>query len=166
MCITRRHARLELGHLPVWVWACGGLLLLVGGHAHAARIYKSVDAAGHVTYSSVPPANAIQTETLELSSGQDAGTSEAHQAIFDEIRAVAAQLEDDRKQRELAREAARSKAQGDAVNKPVPTPAQTVIYTRPLYPFGFMRFHRPRSHRHPPRLPRRSIPEQQINTER
>jgi len=41
--------------------------LLISAHAAAQQpVYKSIDANGHVTYSSTPPASAAQAEAVEL----------------------------------------------------------------------------------------------------
>lgn len=128
--------------------AFGGLMLLSSNNVHAVRIYKSIDAQGHVTYSSTPQIDAVQSERIDVTSDYDAGTSTAHKAIIDEIRAAAAQLEEDRKQREQARETARNKVQEAEATKQAATPAQPVINYYPVNPWVGVRPYRPRPPRH------------------
>jgi len=134
----------------------GLLPLFWCGHVCATPIYKSVDAAGNVTYSASPPADAVQFERVEMPDEGDVGSSAAHAAVIDEIRATADLLESERKQREQAREAARAKRESEA-DKQVTLPPQPVIQYYPVYPARFRYPHRPRSHRHPSR---RQLPDQ------
>jgi hypothetical protein len=150
------------------IFVVGGLMLLPINGVHATRVYKSIDAKGHVTYSSSPQIDAIETERIDVSTDYDAGTSTAHQAIIDEIRAAATQLEEDRKQREQARETARNRVQESEAKKQAATPAQPVINYYPVNPLGFVRPHRPRPPRHrPPHpvSPRGQHPAQQTDSD-
>lgn len=144
--------------LPPWAEFIGMLLLISVGHAHSTPIYKSTDAMGNVTYSATPPADAVQFERVEVTSEDDFASSAAHEAIIDEIRATAELLEAERKQRELAREAARIKEQESDASGQVSLPPQPVIQYYPVYPLQFAPRHRPRLHRRPPD---RHRPEQQ-----
>lgn len=137
----------------VMAMVCGMLLLLPCSQVHADRIYKSIDAQGHVTYSSTPSADAVQTESIVITSEYDPTTSKAHEAMIDEIQALADQLEQDRIQREQARAMARRNIEEEAA-KQAPTSMQPVIEYYPVYPLGFMRQPRLRPPRHPPRRSR------------
>ncbi|MBI1422283.1 MAG: DUF4124 domain-containing protein [Gammaproteobacteria bacterium] len=135
-----------------------GALFLLVGEANATRIYKSIDAAGHVTYSATPPADAVQTETMQVSGEYDIDSSSAHDAIMEDIRKTAAQLEQDRKQREQARDDARA----DEAEPPAASPPQpTVIQYYPVYPPRNFYPHRPHPPRHPRGQRRDLSPEQQ-----
>jgi hypothetical protein len=133
----------------VTVGLYSSLLLLCCSHAHATRIYKSIDAEGNVTYSATPPAEAVQTETMQVTTEHDAGSGTAHDAIVDEIRATAAQLEKDRKQREQARDLVRAKEEKADAAEPESAPPPIIRYY-PVYPMGFLQ----RQHSHPHRHPR------------
>ena len=123
-----------------------GALFLIAGEANATRIYKSIDTEGHVTYSATRPADAVQTETLQITGEYDVDSSAAHDAIMEDIRKAAAQLEQDRKQREQARDEARA----DDAETPAPVPPQqTVIQYYPAYPLRGLYPHRPHLPRHP-----------------
>lgn len=126
----------------------GVFMLLPISHIHATRIYKSIDAEGHVTYSSTPQTNAVATEKIDIPTEYDPGTNTAHKAIIDEIRAAAAQLEEDRKQREQARETARIQVQEAEGPKQAATAEQPVINYYPVNPPGYFRPYRPRPPRH------------------
>jgi hypothetical protein len=127
------------------------LILLAGGQVQAARIYKSIDAQGHITYSSTPPKEAVQTQMLDIAPDYDAGNVTAHAAMMEEIRALADQLQQDRKQREQARR----QNQEDAAQTETPSPPQTVIEYYPVYPPRLLRPPRLQPRRHSPRHPRR-----------
>ncbi len=138
--------------LPALGSFCGVLLLLNISYTCATPIYKSVDAAGNVTYSATPPADAVEFERMEVPDEDDAGSSATHAAMIDEIRATADLLESERKQREQTREAARA-SEETKTDERVELPPQPVIQYYPVYPYPY-RFrypHRPHTQRHPPR---------------
>lgn len=151
------------GYTRVVLWGCAGIMQLSLGPAYATPIYKSVDAMGNVTYSATPPVDAVQSERMAVSGEEDVDSSAAHAAIIDEIRATAALLEADRKQREQARETARVKQQHDEDSKQESLPPQPIIQYYPVYPLRLRPPHRSGLHRHPTR---RLSPEQQAVPER
>ena len=51
---------------------CATLLLLTNGAATADQVYKSIDESGHVSYSSSPPANAVESKPVDISPGPSA----------------------------------------------------------------------------------------------
>ena len=72
----------------------------------AARIYKSVDEFGNVTYSSHPPKDAVKTEKITLPTNYDAGKDTGAMENIEAIKQTADQFEAERKQREEERKAA------------------------------------------------------------
>ncbi len=50
------------------------MLFLVGQGLCASQVYKSVDAEGNVSYSSTPPADAVNSETIAIQPPPESGT--------------------------------------------------------------------------------------------
>jgi len=139
------------------------LTLLVSSDAQAVRIYKSIDAAGNVTYSSTPPDDASQIEKIIVPAESDADANTADNIIIDQIRAAADELEQDRKLREAERETARKNVLAEEAVNQAKKPPEPVIQYYPVYPPGYFRPERRRpshSHQPPPRPPRSHPPEE------
>ena len=102
--------------------------------AHATRIYKSIDADGNITYSSVPPTDAKHIEKMHVPSNFDVGAESKDSTKLDSIKAAAEQLEADRKQREQEREEARKKLAEQETKKPTEVPPEREIHYYPVYP--------------------------------
>jgi hypothetical protein len=86
---------------PALPWA---VLLLLLAWPVAAEVYRSVDENGHVTFSDVPPADAVESVPVEIAPGPSAEQVQASQARIDAGRE---QLEALRSTREAAAEQAR-----------------------------------------------------------
>ena len=134
-------------------------VLLLTQHAQATRIYKSVDAAGNVTYSSLPPGDAVSIEKITISPDYDVTSSADTKANIDAIKQTADQLEKERKQREQERKAAQKETE-EAANKQAKAPPETVIHYYPVYPFYYYpgRPFPPRPHPPRPRPPHSPTP--------
>lgn len=125
--------------------------LLLTQPAHATGIYKSVDADGHVTYSSRPPSEAIHVEKITITPDYAVTPGADTQANLDAIKQTADQLEQERKQREQERKAAQQQAEEEA-SQQTEAPPETVIHYYPVFPFRLYprrpypwRLHPPRS---------------------
>ena len=122
---------------------CIPLCILAVEQAYANRIYKSVDAEGNVTYSSVPPKDARRVERMHLP--DDPSDAAATSSTYDDIRAAAEELEKDRKQREEQRESARKALKEKESDQQAQQP---VVEHRHYYPsvpyYHYQRPHRPR----------------------
>ena len=123
--------------------------------AHATRIYKSIDANGNVTYSSVPPENAEHVEKMHVPNNYNVDSSSTDTSNFDQIKAAAEELEADRKQREQEREEAREKLAEKEATKPAEKPPEREIHYYPAYPPYYYPYPgRPRPPRPPHPRPR------------
>lgn len=85
--------------LPALLW-----VVLLAPWPVGAEVYRSVDEAGHVTFSDVPPADAVESVPVEIVPGPSAEQVQASQARIDAGRE---QLEALRSAREAAAEQAR-----------------------------------------------------------
>jgi hypothetical protein len=138
-----------------WLLAAAALVLLPLASPAEETLYKSVDAAGNVTYSDEPPSDAAQIEDLQIRQGptpeatQEAAersermTKEAdarYDALMEQRRqqAEARQQAAATRQRELERQHAEQDDTDDD---------ETVIYTWPPWPPHY------HPHPHPPRPP-------------
>ena len=124
--------------------------------ARAGQIYKSIDAFGHVTYSEHPPEDAKQVEKIDVPKNYDVDMQNVDSTRHDEIKAAAEELEEDRKQREQEREAARKKL-ADEEAKQAKQPAEPEVYHHYIYPPHRQFPGRPRPPR--PRPPIAPVPE-------
>ena len=123
--------------------------------AHATRIYKSIDADGNITYSSVPPTDAKHIEKMHVPSNFEVESTSQDTSNLDQIKAAAEQLEADRKQREQEREEARKKLAEQEAKKPIEKPPEREIHYYPVYPpYYYPRPGRPRPPHPHPRPPR------------
>ena len=145
-----------------------GLLLCVSGvsFTYAARIYKSIDAEGNVTYSSIPPPDAMQIEKIHIPSNFAVDSASGESSTLDDIKAAGEQLESDRKQREKEREEARKKLAEKETQQPEQPPPREIHYW-PAYPPYYYPPVRPRPPRPPypyppPPRPPRPVPSPQI----
>jgi len=141
----------------------GPMTMSGSASAGAEQIYKFIDQAGKVTYSTAPLANAVTTKTVEPphqpTPEEVCAAEEQHQFI----KTFGAELEKNRKQREeeQARNMAEERAQQNTsqlavVYLPVP------VFVGPIRPLshqrGQIRFKREsRGQREQPRLVRREI---------
>jgi glycerol-3-phosphate O-acyltransferase len=125
------------------VLAIAGSMAMVGSApVSAEEIYKSVDHSGKVTYSTVPPADAVSTKTLPPPHQPTRQEVCAAEAQYQLIKTFGAELEQDRKQREAqqALQAAELLAQQNAseltiVFLPVP------VIVGPIHPVSNHRGH-------------------------
>lgn len=90
-----------------------GMLLGLATLADAQTIFKSVDSSGRVIYSQEPVAGAISVEKVDVSPKVqiDRAANPAGGAAADAKRAETARQSDELRQRQLARDAQRQKAQ-------------------------------------------------------
>ncbi len=131
----------------------------------AARIYKSVDEFGNVTYSSHPPKDAVKTEKISLPTNFDAGKDPGAMGNIEAIKQTADQFEAERKQRTNERKAeqkeleeAEKKAQAEK-EKPPENEVRYIYGYPPYYYPG--NYPHPKPHPHPPRpKPRQTPPTQ------
>ena len=145
------------------------ITLYVASYAQADRIYKSIDAAGNVTYSAIPPEDAVQIQSIIVPVTDASDSTTADALIIDQIRAAADELEQDRKQREAEREMARKDLQAEEAAKQAQKPPEPVIYYYPVYPPIYNHPGRPRPphpHQPPPRSPGKQLPESQSYSEK
>lgn len=134
--------------LAIYLFVSGMLLV---SDTQATKIYKSIDAYGNVTYSSFPPLDATLTERIEVPTNFDVDTEPQDTSTYDEIKAAGKVLEEDRKQREQEREAARKKLEEEDAKKQAQIPPRPVIRYYPLYPIWHHRHGRHKPPHHPPR---------------
>jgi len=128
---AKRFFIIRVMHDRMFSVALGIILVLSACVGDAGEIYKYLDAEGNVTYSSSPPPVPLRFEILEIPDETDSVNNNT--AMLEQIRLMAAQLEEDRKQREQARaEARREQEQTQAT--PAPSPE---IHYYPLYPPGY-----------------------------
>lgn len=131
---------------------CLGLILLIqAALLHAAVVYKYLDADGNVAYSATPPPIPLRFEIIEIPDAPDTGESAS--VNYDKIRAMAEQLEKDRKQREQARAAARKEQEQTQAPTPSPEPAVPIYFFPAYSPFYNHRRHP--YPKHPSRRPRK-----------
>lgn len=121
----------------------------------AARIYKSVDEFGNVTYSSHPPKDAVKTEKISLPTNYDAGKDAGAMGNIEAIKQTADQFEAERKQREDERKAAQKEleeAEKKAQVEKEKPPEKEIRYIHVYPPYNYPGKHpHPRPHPHPPR---------------
>jgi hypothetical protein len=93
------------------IWYLFGALLVPVAAFGADSVYKSVDKLGRVTYSSQPPKDAVDMESVPISPGPSATETKAAQERAGEIaQEVDAWLKERRLQAEQARKEAREAA--------------------------------------------------------
>jgi Domain of unknown function (DUF4124) len=78
-----------------------GLALGMAAQAGAATVYKTVDAAGKVSYSDTPPAQGVAAEVIDVPEGRETDPDAA--ARLDEMRATTDRMQADRRAREQER---------------------------------------------------------------
>lgn len=138
------------GNLLFIAGLCVSGMLILTGNTHATRIYKSTDADGNVTYSSTPPDDAAQIERINLPPVPVAKPDSGGNSIIEKISAAARELENDRKQREQEREAARKALVEEETKQSPAEPAQSTIHYYPAFPPFYRHPGKPR----PPHSPR------------
>lgn len=94
------------------VLALAGPLVIIAGPTTAASIYKWTDENGNVHYSDRPGQN-VESETIHLGNGADAGRSEAAGETVKRMQDAGKQLEASRKARETTREQERARRQAE-----------------------------------------------------
>jgi hypothetical protein len=141
----------------------GPMTMSGSASASADQIYKSVDKAGKVTYSTAPLADAVTTKMVEPPHQPTPEQVFAAEEQYQLVKTLSAELEKNRKQREeeQARKEAAERAQQNAsqlsvVYWPVP------VFAGPIRPLshqrGQIRFKREsRGQREQPRLGRKEI---------
>ena len=139
---------------------CVSGMLILTSNTQATRIYKSIDADGNVTYSSTPPDDATQIQRIDLPPAPVAEPDTGGNSIIEKIKAAAHELENDRKQREQEREAARKALAEEETKQPPAEPAESTIHYYPAFPPYYRHpgkprpphppRYRPRPHPHPP----------------
>jgi hypothetical protein len=144
--------------------------MLYANSVLADRIYKSIDAAGNVTYSSHPPKDAVNIEKIEVPTNYDVAPDA--RSNFEAIKDTADAFESERKQREAERKAAQEKEEAAAREAEKAQPVEKEIHYYPVYPPNYYpgHSHQPRPH-HPkpkpqpkPRRDPRIEPEQPPKT--
>jgi hypothetical protein len=121
------------------------LAVLAWQTARATPIYKWVDSAGRVTYSSTPPTHARKVEKMNLAPGPSTAEVQQAEQRAKQTEARASELEKQRREQEAreAEEARRREAQ---------RPARTIVIEQPVYvpqPYYYL----PRAKPHPPHRP-------------
>ena len=126
-------------------FSAGGFSLLsvlvlgsVENNALAAQVYKSVDAAGHVTYSEKLPASAVKVETLDVIDKPPDPEREAKaRREFDELKANNDRLQAQRESLAATRAKEAEQAPVRVVEKQIiveKPAAPQVVYAYPPYP--------------------------------
>ncbi len=100
-------------------------------HTLAGQVYKSVDIDGNVTYSSIPPQDAIQTERVNISVKASPNTQD--NSNIERIKHLAEKLEKDRIQRRDDRTAAREKRDSARAKKKAEQAKKQAVETPDRY---------------------------------
>lgn len=135
--------------------------LLQSNIVTAARIYKSVDEFGNVTYSSYPPKEAVKTEKISVPTNYDAGKDAGAMANIEAIKQTADQFEAERKQREEERKAAQKELEEEKKLAEKEKPPEKEIRYIPVYPPNYYypgKHPHPKPHPHSPRPKPRQTP--------
>jgi hypothetical protein len=128
--------------LPVLPWV---VLLLLAPWPVAAEVYRSVDEHGHVTFSDVPPADAVESVPVEIAPGPSAEQVQASQARIDarreqlealqSARAAAAEQARLARRQQLEEAALRAAIQAPSSETHPPEDARRRFFGLPLVPF-------------------------------
>jgi hypothetical protein len=132
----------------------------------AQAVYRSVDEAGHVTYSSQPPKDAVEVETVPVAPGPSAeATQEARDQVREMEKRTDAQFEslmDRRRQDASARREAREAAERERAAREAADRQRRMdeapVYFRPYYPLDWRWRYPPHPPVHPPRPPKPDHP--------
>ncbi len=108
-------------HALPWPWLLAGL---VWQTASAAPLYKWVDRAGQVTYSSAPPPAGTRARAVELPPQPSAEETRQAEARLKRMREQASEME----ARRLAQEAEEARLR--AMRQPPPAP---IVIEKPVY---------------------------------
>ena len=95
------------------------VLLSVNVSANASPVYKSVDADGNITYSTIPPKDATDIEKMNVSGTGQSGTQNQANSNIEQMKDLAEELEKDRLQLQGDREAANKKREESQAKKQV-----------------------------------------------
>lgn len=131
--------------------------------AHAEPLYKWIDDAGNVNYSSSPPPAGVRAETVQPPPPPSAEEIRQAEESVERAQALARDLEDERLRQETAEaEAARQRALEEAPAPPPVVIERPVYVPQPVYypPVRESPPKRPRPDGKPPRRPRPGEPDQ------
>jgi len=96
------------------------LLFLGCAHALAGEVYKSVDAAGNVTYSTTPPADAVEVQAVDLPPGPSEQQVQEAVERAGQTRQAADKMTEQRRQKEQAYRERREQAGQENVQSQAP----------------------------------------------
>jgi hypothetical protein len=138
-----------------WLLAAAALVFLPLASPAEETLYKSIDAAGNVTYSDEPPINAVRVEDVQVQQGPPPEAAQEADERLERMTEEAdarydALMEQRRQQAEVRQQAAATRQrelERQRVEEDDTDDDATVIYTWPPWPPHY------HPHPHPPRPP-------------
>ena len=93
------------------------LMAVVSGLVTAAEVYKSVDEAGNVTYSSEPPEDSVKVDNVEVAPGPSEESVKKAQEAHEKTKQTANAIDKENKELEAKRAHERKEAEAEEAKK-------------------------------------------------